>query len=178
MKKSLARVLVFGAAMAALCAVVPVTTAVGATPEGKAVHFPPVGPRPAGVPQSSKPPFSSSVLVGDTLYIAGVMDIDPATGKPGMSRAEQARLVLDALSRSLQAAGLLMDDLVWVQVFATDLASFDEFGAVYSSYFQGAFARAKFRRRCRPHGRRAFRAERDCRAEKGRRGDKRTGSHT
>jgi 2-iminobutanoate/2-iminopropanoate deaminase len=144
MKRSLARVLAFGAVMAALCGVVPAATTVGATQEGKAVHFPPVGPRPAGVPQDSKPPFSSSVLVGDTLYIAGVMDIDPATGKPGTSRSEQARLVLDALSRSLKAAGLVMDDLVWVQVFATDLASFDEFGAVYSGYFKGPLPARSF----------------------------------
>jgi 2-iminobutanoate/2-iminopropanoate deaminase len=135
--RSLAGVLAFGGAMVALCGVVPAATS-------EAVHFPPVGPRPAGVPQDSKPPFSSSVLVGDTLYIAGVMDIDPATGKPGTSRSEQARLVLDALNRSVKAAGLVMDDLVWVQVFATDLASFDEFGSVYSSYFTGPLPARSF----------------------------------
>jgi 2-iminobutanoate/2-iminopropanoate deaminase len=135
--RSSARVLAFGAVMAVLCDVVPLAAR-------EAVHFPPVGPRPAGVPQDSKPPFSSSVLVGDTLYISGVMDIDPATGKPGTSRAEQARLVLDALNRSLKAAGLAMDDLVWVQVFATDLGSFDEFGSVYSIYFKGPLPARSF----------------------------------
>jgi len=103
----------------------------------KVKHFPPVGPKPAGVPADSKPPFSSAVLAGDTLYIAGVLDVDPATGKPGATRREQIRLVLDALKNSVEAAGFEMDDLVWVQVFTTDLDSFNEFSAIYDEYFSG-----------------------------------------
>jgi 2-iminobutanoate/2-iminopropanoate deaminase len=100
-------------------------------------HFPPVGPRPAGLPADARAPFSSAVLVGNTLYLAGVLDIDPATRKPGASPAESARLVMDALRASVEAAGFTMDDLVSVQVFATDLTSFDAFGKVYESYFKG-----------------------------------------
>jgi len=37
-----------------------------------------------------------------------------------------------------------LDDLVWVQVFATDLASFDEFGTVYASYFTGPLPARSF----------------------------------
>ncbi len=100
-------------------------------------HFPPVGPKPAGVPADAKPPFSSSVLAGDTLYLSGVLGIDPATGKIPSSSANEIRLVLEALKQSLEAAGLAMDDLVWVQIFATDLGSFDEFSAIYNEYFEG-----------------------------------------
>ena len=107
-------------------------------------HFPPVGPKPAGVPEDARPPFSSSVMAGDTLYVSGVLDIDPATGKPGTSRPEQARLAMEALRKSVEAAGLTMDDLVWVQVFATDLDSFSEFGAVYSEYFKGPLPARSF----------------------------------
>ncbi|MEZ5894533.1 MAG: Rid family hydrolase [Parvularculaceae bacterium] len=110
----------------------------------KVTRFPPAGPKPAGVPADAKAPFSSSVLVGDTLYISGVLDIDPATGKPGVTRSEQSRFVLDALQRSVEAAGLTMDDLVWVQVFATDLSSFDEFSAIYLQYFTGALPARTF----------------------------------
>lgn len=105
--------------------------------EEQRVHFPPVGPRPAGVPADARAPFSSAVLAGDTLYLAGVLDIDPATRKPGASHEESARLVMDALKASVEAAGFEMDELVWVQVFATDLASFDAFGSVYNEYFDG-----------------------------------------
>ncbi len=103
----------------------------------KVKHFPPVGPKPAGVPADAKPPFSSSVLAGDTLYLSGVLDVDPATGKPGATRPEQIRIVLDALKKSVEAAGFEMDNLVWVQVFTTDLESFEEFSAIYNEYFNG-----------------------------------------
>lgn len=101
------------------------------------VHFPPVGPKPAGVAADARPPFSSAVLAGNTLYLAGVLDIDPATRKPGTSPEESARLVMNALKASVEGAGFAMDDLVSVQVFATDLSSFDAFGKVYVTYFEG-----------------------------------------
>jgi 2-iminobutanoate/2-iminopropanoate deaminase len=107
-------------------------------------HFAPLGPKPAGVPADDKPPFSSAVLVGDTLYLSGVTDIDPATRQHGTSARDSARLALDALKRSVEAAGLTMDDLVWVQVFATDLGSFSDFGSVYAGYFHGPLPARSF----------------------------------
>ncbi|MBO9601180.1 MAG: hypothetical protein J7496_01595 [Novosphingobium sp.] len=116
----------------------------GAPAGAQTVHFPPVGPKPAGVPADDRAPFSSSVLAGDTLYLGGVLDIDPATGRPGATAPEQSRLVLEALKRSLEAAGFTMDDLVWVQVFATDLSSFDSFGSAYAGYFKGPLPARSF----------------------------------
>lgn len=111
---------------------------------GEVRHFPPVGPKPAGVAAAARAPFSSAVMAGDTLYLAGVLDIDPATRKPGPTPRESARLVMDALRRSVEAAGLTMDDLVWVQVFATDLSSFTDFGEIYASYFKGELPARSF----------------------------------
>ena len=111
---------------------------------GQTVHFPPAGPKPAGVPAGDRAPFSSSVLAGDTLYVGGVLDIDPATGEPGKAAPEQSRLVLEALKRSLDAASFTMDELVWVQVFATDLSSFDAFGKEYGGYFEGPLPARSF----------------------------------
>jgi 2-iminobutanoate/2-iminopropanoate deaminase len=110
----------------------------------KVTHFAPVGPKPAGLPADAKPPFSSSVLVGDTLYLSGVLDLDPVTRRPGTTTRDSARLVLDALKQSVEAAGLSIDDLVWLQVFATDLGTFSEFGAVYAGYFHGALPARTF----------------------------------
>lgn len=101
------------------------------------VHFPPAGPKPAGVPADARAPFSSAVLAGDTLYLAGVLDLDPVTRKPGTTPEESARLVMEALRASVEAAGFAMDDLVSVQVFATELSSFEAFGKVYEAYFKG-----------------------------------------
>lgn len=101
------------------------------------IYFPPVGPPPAGVPADARPPFSSAVLAGDTLYLAGVLDLDPQTRRPGASAEESARLAMDALKASIEAADFTMDELVSVQVFATDLPSFDTFSKVYGEYFSG-----------------------------------------
>jgi enamine deaminase RidA (YjgF/YER057c/UK114 family) len=37
-----------------------------------------------------------------------------------------------------------MDDLVWVQVFCPDLALYDEFNAVYRTYFERGFPARSF----------------------------------
>ena len=107
-------------------------------------HFAPTGPKPPGVPADDKAPFSSAVLVGDTLYLSGVTDLDPVTRQHGTSSRDSARVVMDALKRSVEAAGMTMDDLVWVQVFATDLSGFSDFGAVYAGYFHGPLPARSF----------------------------------
>lgn len=101
----------------------------------KVTHFPPAGPVPPGV--RTTPAFSGAVMAGDTLYVSGATDMDPATGKPGADATAGAKLVLDSVKRTIESAGLTMNDLVWVQVFASDLKEYAAFNAVYRSYFTG-----------------------------------------
>src|SRR5260370_15747128 len=54
-------------------------------------------------------PFSEAVLVGNTLYLAGHIGIDPKTGKPRATPEEEARLVMESLKRTVEAAGLGVD---------------------------------------------------------------------
>ncbi len=82
---------------------------------------------PAGA--GTTPPFSSAVLAGDTLYVAGTTDGGAADAKSG------AKLVLDNIKAAVEKAGLTMDDLVWVQIFATDLGNYATFNEVYRTYF-------------------------------------------
>jgi enamine deaminase RidA (YjgF/YER057c/UK114 family) len=42
-------------------------------------------------------PFSSGVLVGDTLYLSGELGVDPRTGKPAADVDVEARLALQAI---------------------------------------------------------------------------------
>jgi 2-iminobutanoate/2-iminopropanoate deaminase len=76
-------------------------------------------------------------MAGDTLYVSGTTDNDPATGKPPADATVGARLVLDNIRRTVEKAGLTMDDLVWVQVFCSDLSNYAAFNAVYRTYFKG-----------------------------------------
>jgi 2-iminobutanoate/2-iminopropanoate deaminase len=89
-------------------------------------------------------PFSDAVWHGDTLYLSGHIGLDPRTGKPGTTPEEEARLVLDGLKRTLQAAGLTMDDLLSVQIFCSDVSLFEEFNTVYRTYFREEFPARAF----------------------------------
>jgi 2-iminobutanoate/2-iminopropanoate deaminase len=80
-------------------------------------------------------PFSDAVLVGDTLYLAGRIGLDPATRKPPATAEEEARLVLDQYRVVLAEAGMTMDDLVSVQVFCSDVSLFDTWNRIYPTYF-------------------------------------------
>ena len=89
-------------------------------------------------------PFSEAVLAGNTLYISGHLGIDPKTGKPGATPEEEARLVMESVKRTVEAAGLTMDDIVSVQVFCSDVSVFDEFNSVYRTYFHGNYPARAF----------------------------------
>lgn len=89
-------------------------------------------------------PFSNGVLAGETYYMSGHIGLDPATKKPPADAEQEARLMLDAFRETLSLAKLTMSDLVFVQVFCSDVSLFDKFNAVYRSYFHGEFpARAR-----------------------------------
>ena len=79
-------------------------------------------------------PFSSAVLVKDTLYIAGTT-MDPAKLSAGATPEQEARDVMDQIKQAVEQAGLTMDDVVSMQVFCTDLSLYDTFNSVYRTYF-------------------------------------------
>ena len=66
-------------------------------------------------------PFSEGVLVGNTLYIAGHIGLDPKTDMPPTSAEHEAKLLMDGIKQTVESAGLSMDDVVSMQVFCTDL---------------------------------------------------------
>ena len=100
-----------------------------------------VNPRPG---DTKALPFSDAVLVGNTLYIAGHIGLDPKTGQAPADPEEEARLVMDGVKKTVEAAGLSMDDVVSIQVFCTDLKYYDTFNSVYKTYFHGDFPARAF----------------------------------
>ena len=80
-------------------------------------------------------PFSGAILVGNTLYLSGRIGIDAKTGKAPAEIDDEIKLLLDHVKATLTAAGLTMDDLVYVQVSCTDLTLYDKFNAAYRNYF-------------------------------------------
>lgn len=90
-------------------------------------------PAPAR-PGMPAPAFSSAVRAGDTLYVSGATDGGAALGG---TPADAAKRVMDYVKQAVEAGGLTMDDLVWVQVFSSDLADYAAFNEVYRTYFKG-----------------------------------------
>ena len=80
-------------------------------------------------------PFSNAILAGDTLYLAGSIGLDPKSGKAPEKIEDEIKLLLDGYKSTLAAGGMTMDELVYVQVFCTDLAYYDKFNAAYRTYF-------------------------------------------
>lgn len=91
-----------------------------------------------------KLPFSDGVLVGDTLYIAGHIGLDPKTGKPPASAEEEVKRALDGIKEVVENAGMTMDDLVSVQVFCPDLSLYDAFNSIYRTYFHDSYPARAF----------------------------------
>jgi reactive intermediate/imine deaminase len=89
-------------------------------------------------------PFSDGIMVGNTLYLAGRLGIDPKTNKAPEDPEQEARLMIDGIKAVLTEAGMTMDDLVTVQVFCSDVALFDKFNGVYRSYFKKDFPARAF----------------------------------
>ena len=87
-------------------------------------------PKPIG-------PYSQAVKVGNTVYVAGQIPIDPKTGDivKGDIKA-QTRQVLENIKEILQAAGCSLKDVVMSFVFLKDMNMFSDFNEVYAEYFK------------------------------------------
>ncbi|MHC4513980.1 MAG: RidA family protein [Planctomycetota bacterium] len=84
-------------------------------------------------------PFNHIVVAGHTVYVAGTIGVDPATGLAPADPEQEARLALDGVKAKLALADLTMDDLVSIQVFCSDLSLYGTFNAVYRTYFERDF---------------------------------------
>ncbi len=83
-------------------------------------------------------PYNQAVRVGDTIYVAGQIPIDPATNEVVAGGIEaQTRRVLDNIRAILEAAGLSMDRVVKTTIFLADVDEFAQVNAVYGEYFTG-----------------------------------------
>ena len=80
-------------------------------------------------------PFSGAILAGNTLYLSGRIGLDAKTGKAPADVDEEIKALLDTVKATTVAAGMSMDDLVYVQIACTDLSLYDKFNTAYRGYF-------------------------------------------
>jgi 2-iminobutanoate/2-iminopropanoate deaminase len=92
--------------------------------------------------------FSSTVTVGDTVYLSGIMapvdtPADPAKGTPAIIKGDtkaQAIAAIQLIQKALQSVGLDLGDIVQMQAFLTSdptlgKLDFDGWNEAYKQFF-------------------------------------------
>ena len=80
--------------------------------------------------------YSQAVRVGDTVYLAGQIALDPATmDLVGDDPEAQVRQVFENLAAVARASGGAFADVVKITVYLTDLAHFGTVNDVMAEYF-------------------------------------------
>lgn len=84
-------------------------------------------------------PYSQAVRIGNLVFTAGQIPLNPATGQlaPGGIEA-QTRQVLTNLSAVLEAAGASLANAVKTTVFLADMGEFKAMNGVYAEFFPEA----------------------------------------
>ena len=85
-------------------------------------------------------PYSTAVIYGDTVYMSGMIGVDPAVQKPveGGTLA-QAKQVFENIVTVLGELGLTTDDVLKTTVYLTDIGDFAEVNKLYAEYFAPNF---------------------------------------
>jgi 2-iminobutanoate/2-iminopropanoate deaminase len=83
-----------------------------------------------------KAPYSPVVVSGDLVYTAGQVGFDEQGELvPGGIEAQTSR-ALENLTACLRAGGCELSDVLKVNVYLADLATFEGFNGVYREFFQ------------------------------------------
>ncbi len=81
-------------------------------------------------------PYSQAIRVGDLVFTAGQLAIDPAIGKLVEGGIEkQTRQVLRNIAAVLEVAGSSLGKVVKTTVFLKDMGDFKAMNGVYAEFF-------------------------------------------
>ncbi len=83
-------------------------------------------------------PYSQAVRVGQLVFTAGQLGIDPHTGQLVEGVEAQTHQAMRNLQAILQAAGSDLSHVVKTTIFVADLNDFATINTAYGSYFEGA----------------------------------------
>ncbi len=85
-------------------------------------------------------PYNQAVEANGTLYIAGQVCIDPATGDlKNKDLQEETHQVMHNLKAILEEAGMSFNNVVKTTIFLIDMNRFGEVNEIYGKYFDGSF---------------------------------------
>jgi 2-iminobutanoate/2-iminopropanoate deaminase len=96
------------------------------------------------MPTAATRAFSPGLKLGDTIYLSGHLGIDASVGKPPADISQEARDVMKSVETTLEEGGLTMDDLVYVEVYCTDLSLYGAFNKEYVAFFHKPYPARDF----------------------------------
>jgi len=89
-------------------------------------------------------PYNQGIVVGNTLYAAGQIAIDPSSNEMVTESIEaEANQVLQNLKQVIEAADFSMDQVVKTTIYMTDLNNFSTVNEIYGKYFKEGNAPAR-----------------------------------
>ena len=84
-------------------------------------------------------PYSQAVRIGNLVYTAGQLGMDPKTGRLAEEGIEaQTRQALANLSAILEAAGTTVSNVIKTTIFLQDMGDFQAVNRVYAQFFPAA----------------------------------------
>jgi 2-iminobutanoate/2-iminopropanoate deaminase len=85
-------------------------------------------------------PYSHGVRVGNTVFVSGMIPLDPKTGNVvGGDISAQTERVLQSLGAVLRASGMDYGNVVKTTIYLIDLKNFQDVNLVYAKYFTSNF---------------------------------------
>lgn len=81
-------------------------------------------------------PYSQAVKLGNVLYTAGQIALDPSSGNMMTSSLdEEVHQIMKNLTAVAKAAGSSLDNVLKTTIYVTDLGNFGKINELYGSYF-------------------------------------------
>ncbi len=85
-------------------------------------------------------PYSQAIEANGTLYLSGMIAIDPASGNLVTDELEaETRQVMSNIKALLEDAGSGLDKVIKCSIFLKDLGNFGKINEIYGSYFEAPF---------------------------------------
>jgi 2-iminobutanoate/2-iminopropanoate deaminase len=82
-------------------------------------------------------PYSPAIVVGDMVFTAGQVGLDPETKTLAVGFENEVRQAMENLKSVLKHAGSDLDLAVKITIYVTDMSRFAALNEIYKTYFTG-----------------------------------------
>ncbi|UAL07164.1 MAG: Rid family detoxifying hydrolase [Candidatus Methanogranum gryphiswaldense] len=81
-------------------------------------------------------PYSQAIKVNDMIFTAGLIPVDPKTGKIPEEIEDQTKQVMENVMAVLAACGAKNKNIVKTTIYLTDMKTFSTVNGIYSIYLE------------------------------------------